>query len=149
MATGWQPGHELFTRNRTEFEKAFLKQHALRGYPLREKQPQDCIDECMQTFGTSTTSSAEAAPASADRIMYILTSTKDGTQILSDQTTSEILPADRKWHLVSGPAGDTAAAVLSDGSQVFSCAAIFQKSQPVRFFIGLLASGSCVACQRL
>ena len=62
VATGWQPGLELFERDRDTYFLYFQRQHSRQGYPLRAVGPQECIAQAEQQWGKDRASGGLQQP---------------------------------------------------------------------------------------
>ena len=109
MATGWQPGHDLFERDRERFLGYVTKQHADRGYPLQRMAPEQVIEQVKSIFGQ------------AMALAYVLDKDNMGQQYISNGMHSSMLPAPvagRVWDIYAPQHGqDVSSTIVSDDVQ--------------------------------
>ena len=97
VATGWQPGHELFERDRDKFQAYFASIHADRGYPLRELSPEQALHRNKEALGL------------VPDLAFILDQDSWGQAYISNGMHSTLLPkpADgRTWTLCAPSPGE-------------------------------------------
>jgi len=107
IATGWQPGHDLFERNREKFASFFAKQHGERGYPHRDYTPEHALENTREIFGL-----LPGAP-------YVLDTNSSGRQFVSNGMFSKLLPPPFegcKWDIYApAPGQGPDHTIISDG----------------------------------
>ena len=120
IATGWQPGHDLFERDREKIWQFVAKQHAERGYPLRDMTPEQALEKVASMFGK--------APV----LTYVIDKDNAGQQFISNGLHSNLLPAPsagRVWDIYAPQHGqDASFTIVSDGIQHYYAHSFFPES---------------------
>ena len=136
VATGWQPGLELFERDRDNYFQYFLKQHSRKGYPLRELLPDDCVKLAAQHFGHIPTpcglpqlaqepGGLQEVQQNKCGLQYSIDVAGDGTAFISNGQLSTLLPrTGRPWSI-------TADGVATDGLvRLPACSFFYARARP-------------------
>ena len=130
VATGWEPGLDLFEREREAFFLSFCRAHARRGYPLRNTTPEACIELVSQKFGHQAApvggleQPAQAAEGGLQQLApvnYFIDVVTDGTVFISDGNLARPLPqTGRAWKIING--------IVTDGVYEYLPQGFFQQA---------------------